>query len=452
LIREKRRAIIVVGGHCTGKTTLVNALVGARLLPTDVEVLSAGMLCVSNGHRLSLQVEGDCCPARAMRSVDEIRCRVAATLHTHRLGRAIGCRPPEPRIFISAALDRLRADIGLASLGLVVFDSPPIHDSRGMLDEADRGEERPALPILVADYGQLAARETFEETLATVSRLRHVRGRLPLIVALNKVDLRTSEDQPLETIRDSLRDSCSRRLGCEVKVVPLSAALMWRLRQLASRIADEMVGAHGAGAGQRVAQSLAGFASKAPELGRFRGGLPDGMATLVDRVFLDGAGEASLVDVLDAIDAVLDVCGGSALLGEIRAGLAESAEACGHDARTRYVAGWLRRLIACDGRVLDDERCLAASLLCEFQERFVGAPSVDDFEGLLDEQGDDGEVIGRVEVPMGEVEHRWLVEALRKLAAVDREVHDREIEVIGEIEATLMVGGRFLAGARSGRG
>jgi len=233
-------ALAFFGTTSAGKTSLVNALIGSDLAPSDPRELSSGILSFRHGTgQPRVWTHGTpkgCGVAGYARhlAATETQAHIEAHLQALRLQREHAST--DKNLKIGRLNIEVETDLSDLSrfLGLSNPHSLVLHDLPGLRIDADervRAElERYAstdLPVIVTSYVGLFSRER-QESLASLLRARSpflAQEHAPIVV-LNRVDEQRRVNTPLDTIVAEHWVRWSELLEREVRCVPCSAHLI----------------------------------------------------------------------------------------------------------------------------------------------------------------------------------------------------------------------------------
>lgn len=242
--------IATIGTTSSGKSTLVNALIGRRLAPIESSEMSAGVLTLAHDERSLLQVdptEGASWETGQWPDLSDeaiyLRLRAKSQEHgwdgimaQYRKRRQKDPELPAPRIRIQAPILPIRWDtLRLPeSLRFEIIDLPGlkwIQDRQNLKIIQDHVKD--AFSLVVLDYGQTddKNRAALMGELQTV--VSAMQGRTDaMLFILNKVDLRTREDQPLDLRLAELSEEIGQNLGLShpPTLLPISAQLLYSVQ------------------------------------------------------------------------------------------------------------------------------------------------------------------------------------------------------------------------------
>ena len=214
-LAEDRFNLVVLGEFKRGKSTLINALLGRKVLPTGVVPLTSVVTTISAGDRDRLRVYFKDGTVRE-RPLDELA------------GYVTEADNPGNRLGVEQA--RVEIDHDLLRTGLELVDTPGIGSIHSHNTEVARGFlPRVDAALCVLDAGQPLSegeRELFLEAAERVPRL------LPVINKIDHLD-RADREVAVEFIRAALRDL----LGVStLEVFAVSARRREGLVELLSRL------------------------------------------------------------------------------------------------------------------------------------------------------------------------------------------------------------------------
>jgi hypothetical protein len=239
-LAEPRLSIATIGTTSSGKSTIVNALVGRRIAPIEAGEMSGGVLTLRNGGERRLTVEAaDGAPWEAgvwagisdADAYDRIQNGVLYPYHEARKSRAC----PAPQVLsegpLLPSLDP--SVLGLPSdLGVEFIDLPglkSVHDRANLAVIQERVTK--AFSLVAIDYLQ-TDEEHRKKLLGELTEVvKHTQGRPDLMVfVLNRVDQRGADDEPIEKRVVALRREIKSilRLEGEPDVLPFESRLLYR--------------------------------------------------------------------------------------------------------------------------------------------------------------------------------------------------------------------------------
>lgn len=452
--------IALVGTTSAGKSSLVNALLGADLAPVDTRELSAGLLVVRHGlgdtrawvhgapHDEALSgLTSHARPAGA-------GLHIASLLHALRLGRqeATSEHRAPPSVDVDTDLTSLARLLGLSTpAGLELRDLPGLRttDDEANAQTIARGA-RGAICVIVSSYTAVHATEEQDrlgELLAT-SRSSGPPAPAPVLL-LNRADERSPTDEPSLTALASQQGAqWSERLGVELDAIVTSSQL---LRVAAALSAPpptdpQEATAQRAWAQQLGARALARLGDLAqPERRRAR--------ALWDRA---EDGEALPLDERAWLaDVCLTASGGRALASALRARLQASAspsplqhllrEAAQRGGSARplelqrraatAVSAALAAIMHADGEAHARERRMVARLSRDYCERF--APDTQPPEPEESAPGWEAVEAALRGVQWTSAETRWLRRSCELVMAADTIQRPQEREALARIDGCL---------------
>jgi hypothetical protein len=208
-VREPQCRVLVVGEFKKGKSSLVNALLNARVCGTDAEVATAVPTMVRYGAEVAASVLTGDGPAEGSRAVPLAEVEALTT------GADLGGADPAGRRTAVRAVD-VALPRGLLRAGLVLIDTPGVG---GGLASAHAAATLRALTgadavLFVSDAGA-------EYTAPELEFLRQAADLCPTVVcALTKIDFYPDWRRILAADEQHLRAA-----GMAYEIVPLSAPL-----------------------------------------------------------------------------------------------------------------------------------------------------------------------------------------------------------------------------------
>ncbi len=239
-LAEPTLSIATIGTTSSGKSTIVNALVGRRIAPIEAGEMSGGVLTLrsSNERRLTVEeAEGAPWDAGTWAGIsdadayDRIRDGVMRPYHEARKAR--DCHSPQvisegPLLpSIDASLLGLPADLGLEFIDLPGLKS--VKDRTNL--QIIQARVNKAFGLVTLDYMQTDE----EHRKMLLEELKHVvqylGGRTDsTIFVLNRVDQRGMDDEPIEARVEALRREIKDILGLQTEpdVLPFEARLLYR--------------------------------------------------------------------------------------------------------------------------------------------------------------------------------------------------------------------------------
>ena len=229
-IDEGRFEIAVVGEFKSGKSTLINALVGRPLLPTGVLPLTAVVTEVRHGPEALIVIFAD--GRREQHAIDEVAHYVTEKDNPHNergVDRAI-----------------MTVESDLLAPGLVLVDTPglgSVHTHNTEATDAELDRLAGAIVVLSAEA------PCSEQEAALVERL--ARRSVRTFFVLNRVD--TLDDTDVAIVADFVSDQLAEILGSTPKLYCLSA----RDALLSKPVANDRVGVAGFAAFERAIRDFA---------------------------------------------------------------------------------------------------------------------------------------------------------------------------------------------------
>ncbi|RMG19605.1 MAG: hypothetical protein D6729_04760 [Deltaproteobacteria bacterium] len=232
--------IATIGTTSSGKSTVVNALVGRRIAPIESAEMSAGVLTLRSGseRRLTVKAAEDA-PWEAgtwvgisdKEAYERIGKGVMRPYHEARKSRPC----PAPQVLsegpllpsIDAALLGLPPDLGVEFIDLPGLKS--VHDRTNL--GVIQSRVCKAFSLVVLDYMQ-TDEENRKKLLEELKRVvEYLQGRTDsMIFVLNRVDQRGGDDDPIEIRLATLRREIQDVLGLpsEPDLLPFEARLLYR--------------------------------------------------------------------------------------------------------------------------------------------------------------------------------------------------------------------------------
>jgi len=233
-------SIATIGTTSSGKSTIVNALVGRRIAPIDKDEMSGGVLTLRSGSERRLTVDAaDGAPWEAGRwtgisdadAYDRIRDGVMRLYHEAR--KSGDCRAPQvlwegPLLpSTDPSLLGLPSDLGVEFIDLPGLKS--VQDRPNLAVIQSRVHK--AFSLVALDYLQ-TDEEHRKKLLEELTRVvKFLQGRSDsMIFVLNRVDQRGKDDKPIEECVAGLRREIKDVLGLQTEpdVVPFEARLLYR--------------------------------------------------------------------------------------------------------------------------------------------------------------------------------------------------------------------------------
>ncbi|MFT0744531.1 dynamin family protein [Synechococcus sp. RC10A2] len=237
--------IATIGTTSSGKSTIVNALIGRKIAPIEAQEMSAGILRIRHGERSRLVIhntEGatwECGTWEDLRD-EEIYRRLKLTMEAYHQERRKKRKKRDeaevgiPQVDVECPLLPVRNPF---LLGLPEGLQVEIYDLPGLNSIQDRISLRiiqehvsKCFSFVALDYSQTdwQGRETLLRELKDV--VEFLRGQTSLMVfLLNKVDMRNQTDNPLEQRIEELREEIQEILALPEPpcIIPLSAIALF---------------------------------------------------------------------------------------------------------------------------------------------------------------------------------------------------------------------------------
>ncbi|MFO0695415.1 MAG: dynamin family protein [Polyangiales bacterium] len=239
-LAEPTLSIATIGTTSSGKSTIVNALVGRRIAPIEAGEMSGGVLTIRSGSDRRLTVEpADGAPWEAgtwtgisdLDAYTRIRDGVMRPYHDARKSRA--CLAPQvlsegPLLpSMDSTLLGLPSDLGVEFIDLPGLKS--VQDRANLAVIQTRVHK--AFCLVALDYLQ-TDEEHRKKLLEELTRVvKYLQGRPDsMIFVLNRVDQRGMDDEPIEKRLQSLRLEIKAVLGLhgEPDVLPFESRLLYR--------------------------------------------------------------------------------------------------------------------------------------------------------------------------------------------------------------------------------
>lgn len=237
-LANPRLCIATLGTTSSGKSTIVNALIGRRIAPIESGEMSGGVLTFHHSHENKLVVDAtegaewftgerlELCDEKLYEQI----CGVMKTYHTIRKDK--NCMAPQVKMFGS-----ILPAVDLTLLGLPEGVGVELIDLPGLKSTQDRAnlaviqnQVSKAFCIVALDYTQVddEHRKRLLEELKTV--VQYLQGRTDsMLFILNRVDLRGSDDDEIVDRVEKLRDEIKQVLSLEQlpEVLPFSSKLLY---------------------------------------------------------------------------------------------------------------------------------------------------------------------------------------------------------------------------------
>lgn len=212
-LEEPAVQIVVVGEFKQGKSTLINALLGAQVCPVDDDVATAVPTVVRFGHRAAASFVW---PGEIRTPDVELALAAAAVTGAPQLPPGPAAEPTSPTL-VEITLER-----ELLAMGLTLIDTPGI----GGLGAVHTARAVASLPL--ADGVLLVSDSSADLTMSEIAFLRRVASMgCPMALVQSKTDLFVGWREMAERNRGHLLDA-----GFDMTLYPVSSAL--RLHALAS--------------------------------------------------------------------------------------------------------------------------------------------------------------------------------------------------------------------------
>ncbi|ERT07859.1 50S ribosome-binding GTPase family protein [Lyngbya aestuarii BL J] len=232
-------SIATIGTTSSGKSTVVNALIGCRIAPIEAGEMSAGVLTLRHGNQRKLIVEategatwetGEWEGLTDEDLYNKIR-SVMTDYHQIRQKQKI-CIAPQVTAVGSLFPALEQSLLGLpAGIGVELIDLPGLKS----VQDADnlaviQSQVNKAFCLVALDYMQVDDdhRKRLLEELKQV--VKYLQGRTDsMIFILNRVDQRGSDDVPLEERISKLQSEIKETLSLEVlpDILPFNARLLY---------------------------------------------------------------------------------------------------------------------------------------------------------------------------------------------------------------------------------
>jgi GTPase SAR1 family protein len=328
-------SIATLGTTSSGKSTLVNALVGRRLAPIEAAEASAGVLVLRHGTERRLTVEateganwdvGSWSPIEDDAIYTRVRDGIMRRYHAQR--REKTCAAPQVIIGGPLLPGADAALLGLpAGLPIEFIDLPGL---KSVQDRANlaviQTRVHKAFSLVTLDYSD-ADDEHRKRLLEELQRVvEHLHGRPDsMIFVLNRVDRRSHDDVPLDERVEVLEREIQEVLGLRERpeVIPMNAQLLYYAQ--CAWGAGALDGEPLTSSAQQTerlrhlfvdcATSLKLAVRESPEMKRW-------LATVEDRV--DAAKAPTVSDLRKLVQHARDWSGGTRLWARLRARVSES--------------------------------------------------------------------------------------------------------------------------------
>jgi hypothetical protein len=231
-------SIATIGTTSSGKSTVVNSLMGRRIAPIEAGEMSGGVLTLKHSDERKLLIEATLDAVWetgewAELSDEEMYNRIQMTMHSyHETRKKKECIAPQ--ITVSAALFPA-CDLSLSGLpegiGIEFLDLPGL---KSVQDRANLAVIQPlvgkAFSLVALDYMQVDEQHR-QKLLGELKRVvEYLQGRTDsMIFILNRVDNRGSDDLALEVRLEKLKEEIKEVLSLTElpDVIPFNARLLY---------------------------------------------------------------------------------------------------------------------------------------------------------------------------------------------------------------------------------
>ena len=233
-------SIAMIGTTSSGKSTIVNALIGRRIAPIEAGEMSAGVLTLRHGQAKRLVVDdaegapwtaGTWVDLNDADTYDRVRDGVMRPYHEARRSRA--CLAPQVLVegpllpCVDATLLGLPPDLDVEFIDLPGLKS--VQDRANLAVIQTRVHK--AFCLVALDYLQ-TDEEHRKKLLEELSRIvQYLQGRPDsMVFVLNRVDQRGEDDEPIGARVTALKREIKEvlRLRSEPHVLPFEARLLYR--------------------------------------------------------------------------------------------------------------------------------------------------------------------------------------------------------------------------------
>ena len=463
ILAERRRAqpiaLAFLGTTSAGKSSLLNAMIGAEVLPTDVDELSAGAVHVRApwpGEPCAVTVKDVTISHRSLSSVELWLKSYFRMLRVEQTsaqpGDAVEMTLRVPMAHVAELCGAPAEEIELIDLpGLRTADDD---ESRGFIARKLPG----SVPILILDSRQLFAREQISGLLELLGEGEE------LCVLLNKIDAHASTDRALDEVIITQRALLTEALGGRgFQLIPVSGLFLRESLWARDLAVSVLRGGSPSPEDRERLNELCRDTSRALRQPRGQA-LPIAQEArpalrALERALDDDDGRLSL-DGLHTLSACLWQLGGGPELREVLHARVQAARAARSsltraqqdvisalqrlnkapkiedaqalDAQVSALLSVFRRMIEADGVVHPREVELAAALTDEFLQRFHMCTWDEHHADTPREL--DGAITGALLLPLGQLHERfpnsaqraWLIHALQLLAVADWRMDPRE--------------------------
>lgn len=230
--------ISTIGTTSSGKSTIVNALIGRKIAPIENGEMSGGILTINHSeeHKLVISTtENGVWEAGEWTGIDDQDCyeRIRSLMHRyHEHRRKKDCNAPDVNAFIPLLPVCDPSLLGLPQgVGVELIDLPGV---KSVLDRTNleiiQKRVYKAFSLVALDYTQVdeTHREKLLEELKKV--VKYLGGRTDsMIFLLNRVDRQTSDDIPLEERLVKLKQQIQEVLSLQSPpdILPFNALLLY---------------------------------------------------------------------------------------------------------------------------------------------------------------------------------------------------------------------------------
>lgn len=251
LLATPSLSIATIGTTSSGKSTIVNALVGRRIAPIEAGEMSGGVLTLRNSGERRLTIEDVADAAWECGAWDSIsdedaysRVRDGVMRPYHEARKSRACLAPQvlsegPLLpSTDASLLGLPPDLGVEFIDLPGLKSVQDRANLAVIQT----KVHKAFSLVALDYMQ-TDEEHRKKLLEELSRVvKYLQGRPDsLVFVLNRVDQRGTDDEPIETRLKALRLEIQNVLGLqsEPDVIPFEARLLYRAQCAWGPVGDD---------------------------------------------------------------------------------------------------------------------------------------------------------------------------------------------------------------------
>lgn len=238
-LQKPNLSIAMIGVTSSGKSTIVNSLIGRKIAPMESGEASAGTLTLKHSNESELVIEetknakwetGRKTELNDDQLYDQIRNKIMLPFHEHRKKEEIEA----PRVSVSVPLLPV-CDFNLLELPPEVdvefIDLPGLQsvtDTDNLKFIQDRVKK--SFNIVVLNY-QFVGDEHREELLNNLkTNIEFQQGRTDSIIfILNKINLRTGEDFKLDDKLKQLKENVKSKLGLKElpEIIPFNSLLIY---------------------------------------------------------------------------------------------------------------------------------------------------------------------------------------------------------------------------------